>query len=330
MRSTRTIRQFGVGFLFAGALGCSDPNAPDVWGASTMVLVHHDEGGAFGTDLNHSYSQSTAIITVVAAGPQLNVEVEGDERWSGVFRIPTNVDRLERGSYTNLQRFRIQAREAGGLHWAGRDVFCDALTGSFTIDRVVYDGDILKAIDLRFEEHCEGEPAPIRGSIHWRADDTASPPGPIHPIPATLWQPPAASTPATGSYIYLQSHQGDPVGRGRTYLFAGDAHGIDVITQENGAAVFGGDSHGDIAFMSSSSRLELGLYSFLGRFPFHNPAKGGMNWTFQLVGCSGLSGWYAVDRVTYANGVITALELRFEQWCDEGTGALRGKVRWSA
>ena len=63
--------------------------------------------------------------------------------------------------------------------------------------------------------------------------------------------------------------------------------------------------------MNSLSRIETGYYPDLERFPFHNPAKGGLSWTGEGRGCNTLRGWFAVDRVTYSGSTLTAIELRF-------------------
>jgi hypothetical protein len=80
--------------------------------------------------------------------------------------------------------------------------------------------------------------------------------------------------------------------------------------------------------MYTLSQLQLGYYPDLRRYPFHNPAKGGLNWSGQGRGCNTLRGWFAVDRVTYTNGILTALDLRFEQRCEGGIPALHGAIHW--
>ena len=66
-----------------------------------------------------------------------------------------------------------------------------------------YDGDVLRAIDLHFEQRCDGQSAALTGTVRWRAGDAASPTGPVLPVPAALWRAPPGSTPTTGSYVYL-------------------------------------------------------------------------------------------------------------------------------
>src|SRR6185436_5873209 len=39
-------------------------------------------------------------------------------------------------------------------------------------------------------------------------------------------------------------------------------------------------------------------------------------------------GWFVVDSVSYDNGSLTALDLRFEQGCYAGAGTTRGKIHW--
>ncbi len=86
--------------------------------------------------------------------------------------------------------------------------------------------------------------------------------------------------------------------------------------------------NGDFQTMYTLSQLAPGYYPDLQRYPFHNPAKGGLSWYGEGRGCNRLLGWFAVDRVVYTNGVLTALDLRFEQRCEGGTPALHGAIHW--
>ena len=55
----------------------------------------------------------------------------------------------------------------------------------------------------------------------------------------------------------------------------------------------------------------------LQRYPFHNVTKGGLNWSGDGRGCNRLTGWFVIDRVTYSDSTLTAIDLRFEQRCDD-------------
>jgi hypothetical protein len=81
--------------------------------------------------------------------------------------------------------------------------------------------------------------------------------------------------------------------------------------------------------MNTLSQLKPGYYGGLQRYPFQNPIKGGMDWSGNGRGCNTLSGWFVVDQVSYSLGVMTSIDLRFEQHCEGGTAALHGAVHWA-
>jgi hypothetical protein len=55
----------------------------------------------------------------------------------------------------------------GGLSWGFEGRGCNNLNGWFAVDSVTYNGTALAAIELRFEQHCEGLAPALRGKIHW-------------------------------------------------------------------------------------------------------------------------------------------------------------------
>lgn len=196
---------------------------------------------------------------------------------------------------------------------------------------MTYDGANLTAIDLRFEQHCENGAPALRGTIHWRSDDPTSPPGPINPVPAGVWRPAPGATPPAGDYVYLTSDAGDYIGAGQTitYTPTNATIGVSASGGHLSVTVDGADWwFGDFQTMNTISRLQPGYYGDLRRFPFHNPVKGGLNWSGEGRGCNTLVGWFAVDRATYTNGTLTGLDLRFEQHCEGATAALRGAIHW--
>ncbi len=162
---------------------------------------------------------------------------------------------------------------------------------NIVIDKIVLSGGALESLDLRFEQHCEGGSAALHGQIHWnKADVTGGQPTAPAPIPAGLWSAGAGTVPASGNYLYLESTQGDFIGAGRTYGY------------------------------NPSNAMQ--------RYLFHNAAKGGMSWSGNGRGCNTLSGWFAVDSVSYSLGQLTAIGLRFEQHCEGGAAAQRGVIHW--
>ena len=244
----------------------------------------------------------------------------------------STLSRFEVGYYGDLQRWPFHNPVKGGLDWSGEGRGCNTLTGWFVVDSVVYEGVTLAAIDLRFEQHCEGGAAALHGEIHWNIDDTTNPPpGPVVPPPAGLWEPAAGVTPATGNYVYLESQPGDFVGAGSNYLHA---PADSQITIDSAGARLDVSIQGDESWsglfkgMITLSRLEVGYYGDLQRYPFHNPVKGGLSWTGEGRGCNTLTGWFVVDSVSYTGSTLTAVDLRFEQHCEGRVPALHGKIHW--
>jgi hypothetical protein len=171
--------------------------------------------------------------------------------------------------------------------------------------------------------------------VHWDASDRTQPPGPVEPPPADLWRPPPGSTPASGNFAYVESEPGDFVGGGATFTLTPPAYSFSVVSSGNLVQVDILDAStefwlADFQGMSSIPELQPGYYGNLRRFPFHNPARGGLEWFGDGRGCNDLTGWFVVDAVTYSGSTLTAIDVRFEQHCDGMVPALHGELRWTA
>jgi hypothetical protein len=184
---------------------------------------------------------------------------------------------------------------------------------------------------LRFEQHCEGAAPALHGQIHWATGDPTQPPGPQNPPPAGLWTPPAGATPATGNYIYLSSDDTEYIGQGLSYLYTPATDTVSVIAlaahvviNVNGQ----GGWQGNFVGMNSISQMLPGYYPGLQRWPFHNPATGGIDWSGFGRGCNTETGWFAIDSITFTNGSLASIDLRFEQHCEGLAPALHGKIHW--
>ena len=295
------------------------------------IRLQSDVNDYIGAGRSYQYSRSNAQLTVTATSGLLTVRVDGDENWSGEFQVPRTLMQFQPGTYANLSRYPFHDPAVGGLNWSGEGRGCNTLRGSFTVSRAIYANGVLEAIDLAFEQFCEGGAAALRGQIHWTSADNASPPGPVNPQPAGLWEPAPGATPATGSYVHLRSDSGDYIGGGGTYTYTRPDALLDV-TATSGllhVSVTGSqDWSGDFQAMLSIAQLQPGYYGDLLRYPFHNPAKGGLSWSGEGRGCNTLRGWFVVDSISYSNGELTAVELRFEQRCEGGSAALHGKISW--
>src|SRR5439155_1510183 len=133
-----------------------------------------------------------------------------------------------------------------------------------------------------------------------------------------------------GTYSGLQRYPfNDPATRGLSWY--GEGRGCNILT-----ASFTVDSvtyaNGNLTTIDLrfEQHCEGGNSAGLRRYPFGRPARGGLSWDGEGRGCNPLLGWFAIDGITYTNGSLTALDLRFEQHCEGGTPALHGAIHWSA
>ena len=307
--------------------------AVDPHGTASLVTLQSDAGDYIGAGQSYAYSNGNARLTVTQAGGQFHIAVTGNDNWTADFAEPSALTTLQRGTYANLTRYPFDDATVGGIDWSGDGRGCNTETGSFTIDSVTYSGATLTALDLHFEQHCEGAAPALRGQIHWLASDTSTAPGPTTPVPAWLWRAPAGATPATGNYVYLQSDPGDYIGAGATHEYT---QANAVLQPALSAATLNIGVSGDLDWtghfqpMSGLAQLQPGYYPNLLRSAFGNPMTGGLDWDGDGRGCNTLTGWFAIDRITVTAGVLSAIDLRFEQHCEGAGPALHGQIHWAA
>jgi hypothetical protein len=308
----------------------TEPNDPP---APNFVALESEPGDFLGgSGKNYRYTNADAVIKLTATDNRLSITISGDDSWFGAFQLPPGLSRIQAGTYPGMNGgFPLEDRSKGSLLWTHASQACNELSGSLTVDSATYTGAQLTAVDLQFEQKCELATGKLRGTIHWRSDDTTRAAGPIVPPPDGLWRPPVGAVPATGNYLYLASDVGDYLGSGMTFLFTG-ADATPIITTNRGPANVGWLGlkypvrwEGILQTMPSLSQLEVGYYPDIGR----NLVKGAMSWSGGNRSCSSMSGWFVVDRVTYSGNTPTAIEVRFEQHCERKEPAIHGALRWT-
>src|SRR5687767_8415669 len=171
----RTMRYLEGAVLCAAAVmagGCGDSGTGPAAPAPNSVRLESDPGDFIGQGRTYDYTSANALISVDATGGHLTVIINGDETWRGEFQMPSASTRFQPGTYANLERFGSHDPTEGALDWFGEGRGCNTLVGSFTVDSVRYVGDLLTAIDLRFQQRCEGSVPTLEGTVHWRSGDT--------------------------------------------------------------------------------------------------------------------------------------------------------------
>lgn len=294
----------------------------------SLVTLQSEIGDFIGGGRSYRYTAGNARLAVQASGGSLQLEVTGDERWRAEFVLPAGITQIQPGSYTGLKRPPFHDAAVGGLSWVGEARGCNQVAGSFTVNSAAYTAGQLSAVDLSFEQFCDGKSAPLRGQVRWFASDTTAAPGPLNPPPAGLWAAPVGATPATGNFFYVQDEPWVWPGSGGSHVYTPadavmrvTANGPRISVRVDGRESWSGELQG----MEGQATLQPGYYGQVRRSASANPVRGGMDWG----PCNALLGWFAIDKVTYTDGVLTALDARFEQHCDAG-GARRGQIRWDA
>jgi hypothetical protein len=304
------------------------PAAGLVPATGNFVYLTSTPGDYVGKGGSALYTPSVAQINANGTGATAHISVLGDSTWFGDFAAMNSLSQLQVGYYSDVTGYPNYNPVKGGLAWSGNGSGCNHVTGWFAVDAISYSNGAMTSLDLRFEQHCEGDPnEAMRGQIHWRADEPVVALAPVNPPPANLWRPPAGALPGAGNYVYLVSDAGDYIGRGATILYTpSNAAFVVNPTRQNAFSIDVGPNHSTFVGMDSLVQLTPGYYGEL-QLP-SNPVKGSMRWASNGSDCNTAKSWFVVDQVTYSLGVLTSIDLRFEQHCEGAVPALRGAVHW--
>jgi hypothetical protein len=159
--------------------------------------------------------------------------------------------------------------------------------------------------------------------------DSRAPANPTTPvtyaadIPADLWRAPPDARATPGNYVYLDS-------AAVSVLLFTDDMSLTRVTRNAGTvtvSVSGADPRIGVFIGAPAMRdLQMGYYYNAMGLPFRSPAA--YRLFAQLAGCATPRGWFAVDSVRYAFDNVVALDLRFEQRCDDSGVMQHGQVHW--
>lgn len=129
------------------------------------VYLVSDTGDFVGQGQTTLHTPADATFSISALKNHLAVNLVGLAR--GEFRGMNTLAQLQPGYYPDLQRYPFHNPTKGGLAWITGSRGCNVVSGWFVVDSVAYSNGSIDAIDLRFEQHCEGVAAALRGKVHW-------------------------------------------------------------------------------------------------------------------------------------------------------------------
>jgi HYR domain len=151
---------------------------------------------------------------------------------------------------------------------------------------------------------------------------------------------PAAASPATGTFLQLDSQPGDPLGGGlqQTFTpadatFGAFSNGEDTFV--NVYAPASGVWNIEISAPRGSGQLTPGTYTNIARSPFRAWGQPGMDVTSSAGGCNTVSGTFTIAEAVYGpyvpgNGYLRVIsfDATFEVHCSDAVPALIGHVRY--
>ena len=301
-------------------------------GVATFVRLASDTGESLSGGSSYEYSEQNALVSVRPSGAQLAIRVVGDRVWDGFLALPSSETRLRAGTFAALTN--LPSPGGGGFRWSSQETTCGASVASVTIDSVTYDGDALSAIDLQFEQRCDGQSKALRGTVHWRAEDEPSPSGPVAPAPAVLWRAPAGATPAKGNYVYLSGAAQQIPGITLPRTIVPISGTMQAQTSGNRLSILAVDSATKLTMTGTFretfglTTIQEGYYRDLrGANPVSN--AGGLDVSVNGGSCASPVGWFVIDRQFYFQGGLTIVDLRFEVRCGGFGAPLRGQLHWA-
>lgn len=298
--------------------------AGSVPASGNYYFVQSDPGEPLGKGLTELQTASDALIDASVDGNVLSFKSNGARRWAASFSLPVMP---VAGTYANL---------AGGKmsFSLGHYGFFEA-TGWLVIDSIQIVNGKLVAVELRFEglgTNRNGNVGGLmHGQLHWRADLPSNFPGPDS-VPPLFWRPSAGSTPTNGNYVHLESDRSDFVGEGGRYLYTSRDALFTMKTTGAGLDFdVAGDERWSVTFapMATHGQIQTGYYGGARRAAYQNTTRGSFSFGGEGRSCNESTSGVVVDKVTYLNGILTELWMRFEQHCENEPGAMRGEIRWA-
>jgi hypothetical protein len=151
--------------------------------------------------------------------------------------------------------------------------------------------------------------------------------------PAATPVSPAPPAQPAGTTIEITSEAGDPIGNGRAYRYSASDAQIGFSSSRNslGLRIVGNERWAlDVELPLATLLLAPLRVNNLERLGLHDPLRGGLLFSGEGRSCGRVRGSFEVVDITFRNGELRSIDVRFEQFCDGSGAALRGFIRWVA
>ncbi|MBW3576111.1 MAG: thrombospondin type 3 repeat-containing protein, partial [Actinobacteria bacterium] len=320
----------------------------------TWLRFDSDEGDYIGEGIDHTWYLADGTFTADRSRGFVGVWFNGGRTtWRVQLKAPEGAE-LVPGPYEGVTEFPFQSPKKPGMAVDGSGRGCGTLTGRFDVLEAVYalDGSV-RRFAADFEQHCDGDPNALRGSIRYNASATFPPPpdDDRDAVPNTMdncvrvvnpdqndadrdGMGDACDATFTHTWLRFDSDAGDYIGQGidhTWYLY--DAQFTASRERESVRVLFdGGRTTWRLEFAGADgARLGPGAYEQAGRYPYQSPGAPGLTVAGSGRACNTITGRFDVLEVLYAlDGSVRRFAADFEQHCEGNAPALRGSIRYDA
>ncbi|NEV63155.1 DUF4082 domain-containing protein [Thiorhodococcus minor] len=283
----------------------------------TSLYFFSESGDYIGQGVESTWTQADGTFNVSRNYDDgITVSFNGDDWWTLNFAAPGEVT-ITPGVYQDAARFPFQNGDQPGLSVSGSGRGCNTLTGQFQVLEVSYEADgSVAQLAADFEQHCEGDPAGLFGSIRVNSD-----------LPVTRGH----------SLLRFDSETGDYIGQGLVHTWTPEdgSFGAERNFDQGVSIDFDGltpSTWWSLDFAAAQAvDLERGAYEDATRFPFNAESEPGLSISGSGRGCNTLSGRFDVLEARYSDaGSVERFAADFEQHCEGADPALFGSIRFDS
>ena len=139
------------------------------WAQTTMLTLHSQPGDYVGGGFDQTFNEADGTFTAnrnVDNGVSIDFQSAGFQHsWHLDFAGPDSAP-LTPGVYEGAARFPFQETGQAGLSVTGEGRGCNQITGRFEVLEVTYgSGGNVSSFAATFEQHCEGNPPALLGTV---------------------------------------------------------------------------------------------------------------------------------------------------------------------
>jgi hypothetical protein len=145
--------------------------------AETSLFMQSDAGDWVGRGVTYSYDEKDAEYSLQTwwDGEAVSIHVNDADYtfwWTLDFGALDGTV-LEPRAYKNATRYPFNEPTEPGLAVGGNGRGCNEVTGEFTVHQIEFDGEMnVTSLWISFEQHCEGDPERLWGTIKVNASPT--------------------------------------------------------------------------------------------------------------------------------------------------------------